>query len=81
MPPPVPRGLRTLVTVFGFCAILSGGAAGLRLLAASRQAWQVPALDVALVGLDLIVFAVNALGFVALRRAWTRATASTTPER
>jgi hypothetical protein len=79
MSPPAPRGLRTLITVFGFCAILSGGAVLLRLLAASRQAWQLLPLDVALIGLDLVVFAVNGLGFVALRRAWARTTSGAQP--
>lgn len=70
---PVPRALRTLTTLFGMGAILSLGALLLRVLGASRQGWALGAHEVALLGLDLGVFAVNAFGFVTLRRAWSRA--------
>lgn len=72
-PPPVPRALRTLTTLFGVGAILALGVLLLRLLGASRQGWALGAQEVAVLALDLGVFAVNAFGFVTLRRAWARA--------
>ncbi len=70
---PVPRALRTLTTLFGVGAILSLGVLLLRLLGHSRQGWALGAHEVALLALDLGIFAVNAFGFVTLRRAWARA--------
>ena len=72
MPPP-PRALRILATVFGVCAILALGGVLLRLVAASRLDWRLEPLDVALLAIDAVVCSVNALGFVAIRRAWARA--------
>lgn len=66
------RGLRALTTLFAACAILAGGGVALRLLAAARQGWALGGHDVALLAIDGLLCAVNALAWLAMRRAWAQ---------
>lgn len=66
------RGLQALITLFAACAVLAGGAVALRLLGAARQGWAMGGHDVALLAIDGLLFVVNAVGWLAMRRAWAQ---------